>query len=216
MALFDEMPRIEGERLVLREMVLADAGALEELCADEAVWRYLPTFLYELRFADKREAIERLRELQFDTREAILLAVAPRGDEARMMGIAEVYAYEERRPKASIGCRLLERHWGHGVGTEVARLLKGYLLREGVRTITSHVMAANRGSARAMEKAGLTLLYPGCWEDWGHDEPVLVDKWVYKRRWGDAGPSADELAAARAATRSAVEPPSGRSGQPTR
>ncbi len=40
-----------------------------------------------------------------------------------MLGIAEVYAYEERKPKASIGYRLVERAWGRGIATEVAGLL---------------------------------------------------------------------------------------------
>ena len=41
-----------------------------------------------------------------------------------------------------------------------------------------------------LDKAGFVLLYPNCWEDWGRGENVLVDKWVYKRRWRETGPDA--------------------------
>ena len=52
-----------------------------------------------------------------------------------------------------------------------------------MRTITAHVMSENAPSARALEKNGFLCLYPHVWEDWGRGEPVLVDKWIFKRRW---------------------------------
>lgn len=191
MALFDEMPRIEGERLLLREMVDADAEALDELAVSEAIYLFEPTFLYEQRYEDKHLAIARMREECFDTHESILLAVCLREKPDQMVGIAEIYAYEPRKPKASIGCRLLPDWWGKGIATEVAGMLREWLLDEaGMRTITAHVMIGNGASERTLEKAGYVLLYPHCWEDWGRGEPVLVDKWVYKRRWRESGPDA--------------------------
>lgn len=184
MELFDEMPHIEGERILLREMTDADARALEELCASEAVYRFEPTFLYEQKYADKHLAIARMREECFDTHESVLLAIFLRDVPHDMLGIAEVYAYEDRKPKASIGYRLVERAWGKGIATEVAGLLKRYLLDEvGMRTITAHVLPKNAASARVLEKCGFRRLFCDVPEDWGFDEPVLVDKWVYKRRW---------------------------------
>ena len=189
MALFDEMPRIESERLLLREMVDTDAEALDELAVSEAIYLFEPTFLYEQRYEDKHLAIARMREECFDTHESILLAVCLREQPEQMVGIAEIYAYEPRKPKASIGCRLLPDWWGKGIATEVAGMLREWLLDEaGMRTITAHVMIGNGASERTLEKAGYVLLYPHCWEDWGRGEPVLVDKWVYKRRWRESGP----------------------------
>ncbi len=51
-------------------------------------------------------------------------------------------------------------------------------------------MVDNGASGRVLDKAGFVLLYPNCWEDWGRGENVLVDKWVYKRRWRESGPDA--------------------------
>lgn len=191
MALFDEMPRVEGERLLLREMVDADAEALDELARNQAVYLFEPTFLYEQRYEDKHLAIARMREECFDTHESVLLAICLRERPDEMIGIAEVYAFEPRKPKASIGYRLFPAWWGQGIATEVARMLKDWLLDEvGMRTITAHVMVDNGASGRVLDKAGFVLLYPNCWEDWGRGEPVLVDKWVYKRRWRETGPDA--------------------------
>lgn len=43
--LFDDIPRIEGERVVLRRLTDTDVPALEELVRSERVYRYLPTYL---------------------------------------------------------------------------------------------------------------------------------------------------------------------------
>lgn len=182
--LFDEVPRIGGDRILLREMTEGDVASLEELCQSEAVYRHEPTFLYEQRYDDKALVISRMREECLDTHESLLLAICLRDAPDDMLGIAEVYAYEERKPKASIGYRLVERAWGRGIATEVANLLKRYLIdRVGMRTITAHVLPANGASARVLEKCGFRRLFSGVPEDWGYGELVLVDKWVYKRRW---------------------------------
>jgi ribosomal-protein-alanine N-acetyltransferase len=109
--LFDEMPRIEGEHLILREMAASDAPALSELAHSGEVRRFLPTFLYEQLGDDPVATIERMREKCFDTKESILLAICDREAPDVMMGIAEIYAYEERKPKASIGVRILKEYW---------------------------------------------------------------------------------------------------------
>ncbi len=189
MALFDEMPRIEGDRLLLREIVDSDADALAELAKSTAVYRFEPTFLYEQRYDDPHVAIANMRAECFDTHESILLAICFRDKPEEMLGIAEFYAYEPRKPKVSIGCRLIKSYWGLGIASEVAGMLKDWLLNEaGIRTITAHVQVGNDASERTLEKNGFVCLYPNVWEDWGHGEPVLVDKWIYKRRWLETGP----------------------------
>ena len=42
--LFDEIPVLEDDRLLLRELEDADAAALGEMARSESVYRYLPTF----------------------------------------------------------------------------------------------------------------------------------------------------------------------------
>lgn len=195
MDLFDEMPRLEGERVLLREFVDADAPALSDFIHSEAIYRLLPTFLYEQKYDDPHQTIARMREECFETKESVLLAICLREAPDQMIGIAEIYAYEPRKPKASIGGRLSQPYWGQGIATEVFGLLKRYLLDEvHMRTITAHVMKGNAASAGALRKNGFVRLYADVWEDWGRGEPVLIDKYVYKRRWETQGPAPEELA----------------------
>lgn len=50
----------------------------------------------------------------------------------------------------------------------------------GLETVTAHVMVNNAASERSLEKAGFRLAEPGLLEDWGKEELVEVDKFVYE------------------------------------
>ncbi len=181
MDLFDRMPHLEGEHILLREMVQTDADALHELAHSEKVYHYEPTYLYERRYQDAHEAIAHMRAECFDARESVLLAVCLLDQPDQMLGIAEVYDYLPDQAQASIGGRLLERYWRHGIASEIVKLLTRYLIDEiGVRTIVTHVMVENKASALMMQKNGYRALKPAFYEDWGGEQSVLVEEYVYQ------------------------------------
>ena len=181
MELFKEYPRLENEQVLLRRMTIDDAPALQAFKDNKEVSRYLPTFLYEQKYEDAREVIERMDEECFRTKESILLAVCLADQPDILCGIAEIYAWEPWRRKASIGYRLRREYWGRGIATAVARLLKEYLFRTVyLNTVTAHVMSANRASAAVLIKAGFPERYSNVVEDWGLGVPVLVAKYVLK------------------------------------
>ena len=96
---FGEIPRIEGEHVILREMTAADASALAEIARSEAVYRYLPTFLYEQSYDDAAMAIERMRAECFDTKESILLAVCLREEPV----VVDKFVFKRRWADEKIG-----------------------------------------------------------------------------------------------------------------
>ena len=173
--LFSEVPRLESGRLVLRRIVAADAPSLERLARSAAVYRYLPTFLYEQKYADIGRVIEGLYTECF--KESIILGAFLRED-GRFCGLAEIYGFRDTIHKASIGYRLLEEYWGRGIATEAARLLTDYLLRQtDIEIITASTMAENRASANVLRKNGFSLVNSGVGEDWGYAQPTIADKW---------------------------------------
>ena len=179
--LFDEFPRLESDRLILREWTAADAPAIEAIVHDPDVYRFLPTFLYEQSYEDVGKMIARSRRECFDTHDSILLGVFLKNDPERMIGIAEIYNYEPEKEKASIGYRLNRRYWGQSIASETTALLVKYLIEQtDVRKITAHVMAENAASARVLEKNGFVLRWTGLREDWGRGSPVLINKYMYK------------------------------------
>ena len=173
--LFSVVPLIEGERITLRRITGADAAALERLAHSAAVYRYLPTFLYEQKYPEISRVISGLYTECF--RESIILGVYLR-ENGCFCGIGEIYGYRDEIHKASIGYRLLDSCWGRGIATETAHLLTDYLLLQtDIEIITASTMVENRASARVLTKNGFTLVKSGVDEDWGYPQPTIVDKW---------------------------------------
>ena len=57
--LFPKPPVLKGTDLILRPLVLPDTEDLRKLTGEDAVYRYLPTFLFEKKY-DAAEVIRRL------------------------------------------------------------------------------------------------------------------------------------------------------------
>ena len=184
MRLFDSYPVLEDDLIVIRRMRPFDAPALKAFTSDDEIYRYLPTFLFERKYGVAKDVIRRMDAECFNARESILLGVYLKSESESFIGIAEIYGYEERKPKVSIGYRLDRKHWGMGIATRIVGLLKAYLIDQvKVRTITAHVMPENRASAKVLVKNGFICLYTGVPEDWGFEDPTPTDKYVFKRRW---------------------------------
>ena len=171
--LFPAPPVLAGERLCLRSLAAPDAEGLSRLVREDAVYRFLPTFLFEKQYAPA-EAIARLYDEGL--RDSLILGVFS-GE--RFCGLAEIYGYRAPIRKASVGYRLLREEWGKGIATEAL----GILVRElsenrGIEIITASTMVENRASARVLEKNGFTLVARAVDEDWGYPAPTPADKWI--------------------------------------
>ncbi len=193
MKLFEEYPYLEDETLIIKRMTDEDADALGAFAASDEVYRYLPTFLYEQKYDDAAEVLKKMDAECFDTKESILMGIYYKPEESRFIGLAEIYNYEENKAKASIGCRIAKEWWGRGICTDVVKLLKEYLLSTDVRTITAHIMRENQASAGTTKKNGFLCKYPDTYGDWGFDDLIYADKYVFKKEWLDGkGVTTDE------------------------
>lgn len=173
--LFSEIPYIKSERLVLRKIEETDADGLSELKHSPNVYRYLPTFLFERKYEDVHDVIRRLYDECF--KESIILGVFM---EDAFCGLAEIYGYREGTHKASIGCRFLERFWGKGIATETVGALVRYLTQEaGIEIITASTMVENRAISHVTEKNNFLLVVSGVCKDWGYEQPIPVNKWIW-------------------------------------
>lgn len=175
--LFDDIPRIEGERVVLRQLTDEDVPALEELVRSDRVYRYLPTYLFERQYDDMHEMIRDLYGKCFPAKESLILGVETRGD-GRICGLAEFYGLRDDVHKISVGYRFLEWSWGRGVATETVRLMVDYLYTQtDTQIITASTMIENVASARVLEKSDFIRTARGVEEDWGYEQPTIADKW---------------------------------------
>ena len=78
--MFDVIPELENERIVIKRITDKDADAIAAMTADELVYRYLPTFLYEKQFTDMHEMIRGLYGELFTSRESMILGVYLKAD----------------------------------------------------------------------------------------------------------------------------------------
>ena len=176
--LFDEIPCIKGERIVLDRVVDEDADALRELGSDPLVQRWLPKYLIERQHEDVHETIRLLYGEVFENKESLVLAIRM-GESGELAGLAEYYGLRDSLHKVSIGCRLRRSWWGQGIATEATRLMVGYLYAEtDVEIATASTMVENIASARVLEKADFIRTARYVEEDWGYPELTVVDKWV--------------------------------------
>ena len=172
--LFSEIPDLRGTRLKLKRLTLEHAEALRELVNSDNVYRYLPTFLFEHKYADVSHVIRRLYDECF--RESIILGIFLDGS---FCGLAEMYGYRDPIHKISVGYRLLERCWGKGIATEALGIMIDYLYNEtDIEIITASTMIENRASARVLTRNGFDLVVHAAEEDWGYDRPTAADKWI--------------------------------------
>lgn len=173
MELFSDPPILPGRNLCLRPLELRDTEALQRLTKQDAVYRYLPTFLFEKKY----EASEVIRRLYVEgLKESLILGIF---QENLFCGLAEIYGYRATIHKASVGYRLLREMWGRGIATEALCLMvQELLVNRGIEIITASTMIENRASAYVLGKNGFTLVSHAVDEDWGFDTPTSVDKWI--------------------------------------
>ncbi|MDO4478722.1 MAG: GNAT family N-acetyltransferase [Lachnospiraceae bacterium] len=182
MALFDNMPVIETDDLILRRLEASDAPAILELKNDPVARRYLPTFLLEFQYEDPKEAIRAMYDEAFPKKEGLFLAICPRAEEGAMVGVAELYSYKPQRHKVSIGYRLNRRFWGKGYGKLTVQVLKAYLFEQTeITCLSAHAIGDNKASCRILEGAGFYRRKQGVMEDWGLPEEVSVNKYVLNK-----------------------------------
>ena len=172
--LFSEIPYLRGSRLTLHALSPKDADALQELTDSLAVYRYLPTFLFEKKHPDVRTVIDRLYDECW--KESIILGIFLGGE---FCGLTELYGFRDPIHKISVGYRLLDRYCGRGIASEALGMMIDYLYQEtDIEIITASTMVENQGSARVLRKNGFQLVVHAVGEDWGYDAPTIADKWI--------------------------------------
>ena len=185
MKLFDEIPYLENEYVILKKIEKKDAQALGEMSEDMLVRRYLPSFLFEYGFSDKGEAIEKMYGDIFIKKQSLHLGIYLKQEPCELAGIAEFYNYDPNWNKVSIGIRLRRKFQGRGIAKRAIALQMDYLLgKTDVKRITAHIMTENVPSVRVLERLGFRMRQYGVSEDWGLESPAIVNKYVYEK-WGN-------------------------------
>ena len=152
------VPRLHGERVLLREWVQHDLEPFAALNADPRVMEHYPSPLTR----SESDAFVRERIVpQFADHGFGLWAVEV-PEIARFVGYVGllVHTFEaEFTPCVEIGWRLAFPHWGNGYATEAARVAIAFGFEDkDLDEIVSFTVPANRRSVAVMERLGMSYV----------------------------------------------------------
>jgi RimJ/RimL family protein N-acetyltransferase len=152
------VPRLRGERLVLREWLADDLPLFAALNADARVMEYYPSCLTRAQ----SDAFVRERIVPEFTERGFGLWAVEVPDVAPFVGYVglSVPTFEAGfTPCVEIGWRLASPHWGKGYATEAARLVIAFGFGQAdLEEIVSFTVPANRRSIAVMTRLGMAYV----------------------------------------------------------
>jgi ribosomal-protein-alanine N-acetyltransferase len=163
---FRKFPRLETNRLILREMHLCDADALYQILSDEAVTQYYD----DEAFTDISQAQDQIESWEngYKNRWSLRWGIALNSG-GGILGTCGYYGFHTWHQRAAIGYELARSHWRKGLMTEAltAILNFGFEVME-LNRVQASVIPGNISSIRLLENLGFAnegLLAQ--YENWG-------------------------------------------------
>lgn len=148
--------RINGERIMLRQLGKADAQSIHEHAKDWKVSRYLSNLPHPYRLKHAKEFIKKAKGwAKKKTGHHLGIELKQTGQIIGIIGLSEV---DKKHNRAVIGYWLGRKHWGKGLAREALRLMLKFGFRKlRLLRIHAHVMKPNSRSAKLLKKAGFKL-----------------------------------------------------------
>lgn len=149
-----ELPTLETERLILRKMTRDDAEAVFAYASDPEVSRY--TLWDTHRSVEDSRAFLELAVGNYEGGGSLDWGIVYKGDH-RFVGMCGFVNWSPEHARAEMGYVLHKDYWGRGLVPEAVRaMIRFGFERMKLRRIEARCIAENTGSARVMEKAGMT------------------------------------------------------------
>jgi len=149
---FEQFPVLETERLILREIVPADAEDLFRIYTDPQVMRYWGSA--PLRSIDQaRQKIQGIIDA-FRASEGIRWAFTLKGDD-QLIGSGGHWRLLKQHRRSEIGYELAPEYWGQGLVTEAfGAILRFGFEQMGLHSVEAQIEPHNQASRRVLEKLG--------------------------------------------------------------
>jgi ribosomal-protein-alanine N-acetyltransferase len=155
-------PTLETQRLVLREMTVADAGHVFGFLSDLEVMQFYDCEAFKT-VEEARALILRFCQL-FANANGFRWGIALKSEPQAIIGTCGLFGWNQRARQATLGYELARRHWGRGLMTEAVRALLGYAFHDlDMHRIRATVVTANVASVRLLE--GLSFQKEGLLRD---------------------------------------------------
>jgi [ribosomal protein S5]-alanine N-acetyltransferase len=152
---FEHHPTLETERLLLREVTIADATDLHAYFGDPETVVYIPHLALKT-IAETEEILSRSAKY-LSERDSIRFAIERKSD-GKVMGIFDLHSISPENHRMEIGYGLAKEYWGFGYMTEAVREVIRFAFDEmSMHRIEAECQPDNIRSIRVAEKWGMTL-----------------------------------------------------------
>lgn len=150
--LFSEFPFINEEGLILRKIGISDLDNLYEIYSNENLFKYRP--------GNSKKNIDTVKnmishfERDFSKKKIIFLGICLEASK-ELVGVAEIFEFDEHVNSVSIGYTLNENYFGKGIAGKTVSILIDYLFNAiDVNRIQAEVMPINVKSQNVLKRNG--------------------------------------------------------------
>lgn len=153
--LYQALPVLETERLRLRPVRTEDAADIYAYTKDEETARYVSWHAHK-SLTDSEQFVEHILR-QYELGNPAPWAIEDKTS-GRVIGTIDFIKVSFEQQQAELGYALSREYWGKGLMPEAAARLVQYGFETlGLERIQARCFVANDGSARVMEKIGMTF-----------------------------------------------------------
>lgn len=147
--LFQNFPILEDDTILMKQIEKQDLNDYVEINMNELLYRFKP--------GEPRKtvaAVENIighHERDFYKKIIINLGIYLKQENNKMVGVAELFDFDNKVNAATIGYTLNENYWGKGIATKATALMLKYLFHEiEVNRVQAFVMPQNEKSKQVL------------------------------------------------------------------
>lgn len=176
-AVFGQFPILKSDTLTLKKVEEHHLEEVYDIYSNDTVFEYCG-IIPKYNKATVKNMIGHF-ERDFNKRSRIKWGIFTNVDSERVVGIMEVFDFNQKVNMATIGYFLAESQWGQGIAADATRIVVKFLFEDvGVNRIQAEVMPVNERSKRVLLKNGFikegTLRQASHWSGKG-----IVDLEIY-------------------------------------
>lgn len=151
--IYQTLPTLETERLILRKLVMDDAADMFKYASEPAVSRFMPWEAHKT-IEDTKEFLAFILNA-YEQQRKLTWAIELK-ETGQMIGTIDYVSWLPKRFKAEIAYTLSHEYWGKGLMREVADGLLAFGFDEmGLNKVEAPIMLDNVQSRRLAEKLGM-------------------------------------------------------------
>ncbi|GAA0133464.1 GNAT family N-acetyltransferase [Paenibacillus sp. YSY-4.3] len=152
-AIFDAFPLLESRDLIMKKIELGHLDEVYSIYSNDNVFEYCGIIPKH-----NKETVKSMIghfERDFTKRTRIKWGIFQRQDEDRLVGILEVFDFNQKVNMVTIGYFLSESHWGQGIASQAVQAVVKFLFENAhVNRIQAEVMPSNDSSKKVLLKNG--------------------------------------------------------------